>query len=121
MWLGATTRLWERAYQGNFGLGETHATIAHLTEFLVPHVYALGSRQRRMQLTTRASEAGATALREWYRAMQGPGLTGLVIPDDSENDAWWVRQAEDYAETVLYPSVRDISMTLVEHATGVPL
>jgi hypothetical protein len=119
--MGSAVRLWERAYQGGFGLGETHATIAHLTEFLIPHVYALGSRQRRMQITIRASEAGATALRAWYRAMKGPGLTGLVIPDDSENDAWWVRQAVDYAETVLYPSVRDVSMTLVEHATGVPL
>ena len=54
VWLGAMTRLLERAYQRDFGLGETHATIAHLTEFLVPHVYALGSRQRRMRATFRA-------------------------------------------------------------------
>jgi hypothetical protein len=53
--------------------------------------------------------------------MKGPGLTGLFVPDASVAEAWWVRQAEDYAENAIFTDARDVSMTLVEHATGVPL
>jgi len=121
LWLGSTVRQTARAYALGFSIGETQPTIQHQTEFLIPLVYALGSRQRRLALTFRATAAGALALREWYRAMQGPGRTGLFVPDASVNDAWWVRHAGDYTEAVPYGEARDVSMTLVEHATGVPL
>ena len=121
LWLGSAKRSFERAYQWGFSISETHAAIEHLTEFLVPHVYALGSRQRRFEVSFRASDAGALALQEWYRAMKGTGLTGLLVPDASANDAWWVRQASDYSESAIITNARDVSMTLVEHATGVPL
>jgi len=121
LWLGAEKRVADRAYQWGWSLEETHPTIAHLTEFLIPQVFALNSRQRRMIVNFRASDAGAIALREWYRALRGPGLTGLFIPDASAADAWWIRQAEDYAESAVFTNARDVAMTLVEHATGVPL
>ena len=121
LWLGSTLRQTDRGYALGFTIEETQPTIAHETEFLIPLVYVLGSRQRRLSLTFRCRAAGALALREWYRAMQGPGRTGLFVPDASVNDAWWVRHAGDYAEQVPYPEARDVSMTLVEHATGVPL
>ena len=121
LWLGSTRRQTARGYALGFTIEETHATIAHQTEFLVPLVYALGSRQRRLRLMFRATAPGAAELLAWYRSLQGPGQTGLFIPDASVNDAWWVRQGGDYVELVAYPGARDISMTLVEHATGVPL
>jgi hypothetical protein len=121
LWLGATRRQTARGYALGFSIEETQPTITHLTEFLIPLVYALGSRQRRLALSFRATATGALALREWYRAMQGPGQTGLFVPDADVNDAWWVRHAGDYAEAVPYAEARDVSMTLVEHATGVPL
>jgi hypothetical protein len=121
LWLGTPQRVPVRGYALGFTLSETPATITHLTEFLLPLVYALGSRQRRVALTFRTTAAGALVLREWYRAMQGPGRTGLFVPDASVNDAWWVRHAGDYTELVSYAEARDVSMTLVEHATGVPL
>ena len=121
LWLGSTARQTDRGYALGFTLSELPATIQHLTEFLIPQVYALGSRQRTLALTFRMRAVGAAALREWYRSMQGPGLTGLFVPDASVNDAWWVRHAGEYAEVVSYPEARDVSMTLVEHATGVPL
>jgi hypothetical protein len=67
------------------------------------------------------TDAGAAALLDWYRAMKGSGLTGVLIPNTETNDAWWVRHAADYADTVTYADYRDVAMTLVEHATGVPL
>jgi hypothetical protein len=121
LWLGSQKRVAERNYMWGFGVGETHANIAHMTEFMVPLVYALGSRQRQLGVTFRASDAGALLLREWFRAMKGVGLTSVFIPDSTTNDAWWIRQAQDYAEAATYPDARDVSMTLVEHATGVPL
>jgi hypothetical protein len=121
IWLGEYKRTPDRTYQWGWDVEETHATISHLTEFLVPHVYALGSRQRRMRVNFRATDAGAAVLLNWYRAMKGPGLTGLFVPDASVAEAWWVRQAEDYAENAIFTDARDVSMTLVEHATGVPL
>jgi len=121
LWLGSTVRQTDRGYALGFSIEETQPTIQHLTEFLIPLVYALGSRQRRLALTFRCRAVGALALREWYRSMQGPGRTGLFVPDASVNDAWWVRQANDYTEAVPYGEARDVSMTLVEHATGVPL
>jgi len=121
VWLGATRRVAVRGYKWEFTLSEKLATIAHETEFLIPHVYALGSRQRQLDLVFNTSDAGALALREWYRAMKGTGLTGLFVPNSETNDAWWVRQANDYAEDVGFHDYRDVSMTLVEHATGVPL
>jgi len=121
LWLGSTVRQTDRGYALGFSLGETQPTIQHQTEFLIPLTYALGSRQRRLALTFRCRAVGALALREWYRSMQGPGRTGLFVPDASVNDAWWVRQANDYTEAVPYGEARDVSMTLVEHATGVPL
>jgi len=121
LWLGSTVRQTDRGYALGFSLGETQPTIQHQTEFLIPLTYALGSRQRRLALTFRCRAVGALALREWYRSMQGPGRTGLFVPDASVNDAWWVRQANDYTEAVPYAEARDVSMTLVEHATGVPL
>jgi len=121
LWLGSIRRAFARAYSLGFALEETHPTLTHLTEFLIPQVYALGSRQRRMVLSFRVNATDVLALREWYRAMKGAGLTGLFIPDAVVNDAWWVRQANDYTEAVPYAEARDVSMTLVEHATGVPL
>ena len=121
VWLGETLRVMPRNYSLGFTIEETHATIEHRTEFLIPSVYALGSRQRRMALSFRVTAADALTLREWYRGMFGPGRTGLFIPESNGNDAWWVRQANDYTEAVPYGEARDISMTLVEHATGVPL
>jgi len=121
VWLGTSVRVLDRAYQWGFSIEETHPTIEHLTEFLVPHVYALGSRQRRFVINVRASDAGAVALREWYRAMRGGGLVGLFVPNHAETDVWWLRQAEDYSETAIFTNARDVGMTLVEHATGVPL
>lgn len=121
VWLGAVRRIAVRNYRWGFTVAEKLAAIAHETEFLVPHVYALGSRQRSMDVVFNTTDAGALALREWYRAMKGTGLTGLLVPNTETNDAWWVRQANDYAENVTYHDYRDVSMTLVEHATGVPL
>ena len=121
LWLGATRRQTDRGYALGFNVEETQPTLQHQTEFLIPLTYVLGSRQRRLALTFRCRSLGALALREWYRSMQGPGRTGLFVPDASVNDAWWVRHAGDYAETVPYPEARDVSMTLIEHATGVPL
>jgi hypothetical protein len=121
LWLGQTIRTTDRGYALGFTISETPATIAHRTEFLIPLVYALGSRERRLALTFRARSAGAVALREWYRSMQGPGLTSIFIPDVNVNDAWWIRHAGDYSEAVPYAEARDVSMNLTEHATGVPL
>lgn len=121
LWLGSTVRQTDRGYALGFSIEETQPTIQHQTEFLIPLTYTLGSRQRRLVLTFRCRAVGALALREWYRAMQGPGRTGLFVPDASVNDAWWVRHAGDYAEVVPYPEARDVSMTLVEHASGVSL
>ena len=121
LWLGATVREPARGYALGFSVQETQPTVAHQTEFLIPLVYALNSRQRRLALTFRCTAAGVLALREWYRAMQGPGLTAIFVPDSAVNDAWWVRHAGDYAETVAYAEARDVAMTLIEHATGVPL
>lgn len=121
VWLGATVRQTERGYSLGFSIEESHPTISHLTEFLSRHAYSLGSRQRRLALSFRARAAGALALREWYRSMQGPGQVAIFIPDAAVNDAWWVGHAGDYAEAVPYPEARDVSMTLIEHAMGVPL
>lgn len=121
LWLGTTRRQTLRGYALGFTIEETQPTIQHQTEFLIPLVYALGSRQRRLRLTFRATATGAAALLEWYRSLKGPGRTGLFIPDASVNDAWWIRQGEDYVETVAYPGARDVAMTLTEHAMGVPL
>lgn len=121
VWLSAALRTMPRAYALGFTVSEVAPSILHRTEFLVPMVYALGSRERRLALTFRLTEAGAATLREWYRAMQGPGLTGLFVPDAAVNDAWWVRHAGEYAEDVAYRDVRDVKMTLIEHASGVPL
>lgn len=121
VWFGAERRVAVRNYKWGFTIAEKLATVAHETEFLVPHVYALGSRQRQMDVTFNTTDAGAVALREWYRAMKGTGLTGVMVPNTEVNDAWWVRQANDYSETATYTDYRDVSMTLVEHATGVPL
>lgn len=121
LWLGATKRLATRNYQWGFTVTERHAVIAHETEFLVPLRYALGSRQRGLDLNFRTTDAGALALTEWYRSLRGPGLTGLMVPNTETNDAWWVSQVNDYSENVVYHNVRDVAMTLVEHATGVPL
>ena len=98
LWLGATRRQTARGYALGFAIEETQPTIRHQTEFLIPLVYALGSRQRRMRLMFRATAPGAAELLAWYRSLKGPGLTGLFIPDATVNDAWWVRQAEDYVE-----------------------
>lgn len=121
VWLGALRRVTAHPYQWGFTDGESHPTIAHETEFGVPLVYALGSRARRLTVSFTASQADAVLLRAWYRALHGGGRTGLFIPDASINDAWWVRQAEAYAEDVQFNDWRDVAMTLVEHATGVPL
>ena len=121
LWLGSSIRQMVRGYLFGSSLEETHPNITHLTEFLIPSVYALGSRQRRLRVVFRVGEPDAAVLLEWYRALWGPGLTGLFVPDTDTNVAWWIRQAEDYTETVVERNVRDVAMTLVEHATGVPL
>jgi hypothetical protein len=121
VWFGSTRRAAVRNYKWGFTVSEKAATILHETEFLVPHVYALGSRQRQLEVVFNTTDAGALALQEWFRSMKGSGLTGLLIPNSETNDAWWVRQASDYAENAVYADYRDVSMTLVEHATGVPL
>lgn len=120
LWLGSSIRTL-RSYMPGFTLEEDHPVITHLTEFLVPLIYSLGSRERRLKVSFLASEVEAGILREWYRSMKGAGLTGLLIPDSVTNDAWWVRHGADYTEKVNYRDLRDVSMTLIEHATGVPL
>lgn len=121
LWLGQTLRVMTRSYSLGFTIEETLPTITHLTEFRMPLVYALGSRERRLVLSFRVRSADALVLREWYRSMLGPGRVALFVPDSGVNDAWWVRHAGDYSEQVPYPEARDVSMTLIEHATGVPL
>lgn len=121
IWLGAVRRVTAHPYQWGFTDGEAHPVIAHETEFGVPLVYALGSRARRLAVSFLASQADALLLRAWYRALHGAGHTGLFIPDASINDAWWVRQAEAYAEDVQFNDARAVAMTLVEHASGLPL
>jgi hypothetical protein len=121
VWLGSQVRVAEHNYRWGFTRAETHPSLMHLTEALVPHAYAIGSRQRRLQVEFQASESGATQLIEWARALRGSALGGLCIPDSTTNDAWWIHQGGDYAEVVNFANARDVSMTLVEHATGVPL
>jgi len=121
LWLGSTKRVAEQSYMWEYSIEEMHANIEHLTEFLIPNIYSLGSRQRRMLVTFRVSDANALVLKEWYRSLHGSGAVGIIIPRSTENDSWWVRQSVDYAESAVYTDVHDISMTLVEHATGVPL
>ena len=121
VWLGRTVHVAARNYNWGYTITEKHPVIEHMTEFLIPHTYALGSRQRSIDVTFRATGAGALVLKEWYRSMKGTGLTGIFVPDGTVNDAWWVRQVNEYTETVIFTDVCDITMTLIEHASGVPL
>ena len=122
LWLGSGIRTLARAYAPGFTIEESQPVITHMTEFLIPQTYVLGSRQRRLKLSFMSlSAAEAVILREWYRSMHGTGLTSIFVPDNITNDAWWVRHTEDYTEKVTYRDLRDITMTLIEHATGVPL
>lgn len=121
LWLGSTKRLTPCAYLWDSTLEESQPTIQHQTEYMVPLFFGLNTRIRKLTIVFRAPDLGAVELLEWYRSTNGAAKCSLFVPNTTKNDAWWVRQAEDYTETAVATDVRDISMTLIEHATGVPL
>ena len=61
------------------------------------------------------------ALREWYRAMKGSGLTGPGHPGCRRERRLVGAPGRGLRRDGAVSDVRDVSMTLVEHATGVPL
>lgn len=70
---------------------EEHPVVEHETAHGVTRVYDLGVRRRRLRAELFISDANLALFRSWHRSAKGRVRPFLVVPNPSNNDAWFVR------------------------------
>jgi hypothetical protein len=78
--------------------GVERKIIEHVTDYGVSTIYDLGAKIKSWSPTIRTSDAGMTAVEEWWDACHGRALPSLIILDPDVNDARFVRWAEPVRE-----------------------
>jgi hypothetical protein len=91
---GATKR--ELVHNIGWGYQESveRKIIEHVTDYGVSTIYDLGAKIKAWSPTIKTTDAGMTAIEEWWDACHGRALPSLIVLDPDVNDARFVRWSE---------------------------
>jgi len=94
VWFGGTKRSLVHNISWGFQEGIERTLIEHETDYYVSTIYDLGVKVRTLAGEVETSDAGLTAIREWWDACKGRVLSTLIVPDPATDPAMLVRWAE---------------------------
>jgi hypothetical protein len=100
---------------------EERPVIENVTDYLVSTIYDLGVTRRSLAGTLDTTDVGLAAVRAWWQNTRGRARPFLLIPDESVNDAWFVRWAGDLDPTLQINDRNTIPMDFQEVSRGLYL
>jgi hypothetical protein len=117
----ATKRTLNPNISWGVGLKEERPIIENTTDYLVSTIYDLGVTRRSLAGTLDTTDVGLAAIRALWRDARGRARGFLVIPDESVNDAWFVRWAGDLDPTLEINDRNTIPIAFQEVSRGLYL
>jgi hypothetical protein len=108
----------------SWGLQEAieRTIIEHETDYYVSTVYDLGVKVKTLQGDVETSDAGLTAIRDWWDACRGRALPSLIVPDPAVDAAMLVRWADiRRTDTREFKNVNKLSLAWREVSRGLVL
>ena len=120
IWLGGAARTFRYA-SSPIEVEEDHPVVEHETDFKVQLIVDRGVRVRALQAEGWGEPADVAALYGWYRACRGRARAGLLVPDATKNDAWFVRFPAGGMVVRDYESHATFAFRVQEIGAGLPL
>ncbi len=106
----------------NLKIRESHPLLEHMTDADTQIAYSRGTRARWVQGTVRTLPGGFAQLQRWWRQSRGRLSPFLLILDDTQNEALWVRWGNSapqvFEQTVLFEGIFDLPLEWEEVGRG---
>lgn len=100
---------------------ERRPLIENETDYGVQTVYDLGVTHRQLEGDIDTTDAGLAAVSDWWQDCRGRARPCLLIPDESVNDAWFVRWATELDPTLVITDRNTIPVGFKEISKGLIL
>jgi hypothetical protein len=95
--------------------------IENVTDYLVSTIYDLGVTRRSLAGDVDTTDAGLALIRSWWEDTRGRARPFLLIPDESVNDAWFVRWGGSLDPTLQITDRNTIPLDFQEVSRGLYL
>lgn len=92
--------------------------IENVTDYLVSTIYDLGVTRRSIAGELDTTDVGLADVRTWWEDARGRARPFLLIPDESVNEAWFVRWEGDLNPTLVLTDRNTIPLNFQEVSRG---